>query len=29
MALGAASTLQRLAASHGPWAVLARQVLSE
>jgi len=29
MALGAVSTLRRLAASQGPWAVLARQVLSE
>jgi len=29
MKLGAAHTLERLASSHGPWAVLARQVLSE
>jgi HEAT repeat protein len=29
MALGEIETLRRLAASNGPWAVLARQVLSE
>jgi HEAT repeat protein len=29
MKLGASATLQRLARSEGPWAVLARQVLSE
>jgi HEAT repeat protein len=29
MELGAVETLQGLARSHGPWAVLARQVLSE
>ena len=29
MALGAVETLRRLARSEGPWAVLARQVLSE
>jgi hypothetical protein len=29
MALGATETLERLAEGDGPWALLARQVLSE